>query len=96
MASLLEQFAEEEATPYVRGLILEAVRERESNPARELTHFHFNRFDITLDFASGTVLIEDELNFDPVANEVRLSLAEFIRYLSSDGPGGHGRREPST
>jgi hypothetical protein len=84
MASLLEQFIEEEATPYVRGLILEAVRERESNPARELRHFNFDRFDITLDFVSSTVLIEDELNFDPVANEARLSLIEFIRYLSSE------------
>jgi hypothetical protein len=84
MASLLEQFVEEEATPYVRGLILEAVRERESNSARELTHFNFNRFDITLDFVSGTVLIEDELNFDPVANEARLSISEFVRYLSSE------------
>jgi hypothetical protein len=84
MPSLLEQFAEEEATPHVRRLILEAVRERESNPAREQTRFNFNRFDITLDFVSDTVLIEDELNFDPVANEVRLSLAEFIRYLSSE------------
>jgi hypothetical protein len=63
---------------------LEAVRERESNAARELTHFNFDRFDITLDFVSGTVLIEDELNFDPVANEARLSLTEFIRYMSSE------------
>lgn len=84
MASLLEQFAEQEATPYVRGLIWEAIRERESNPARELTHFNFDRFDLTLDFVNGTVLIEDELNFDPVANEVRLSLSEFVRYLSSE------------
>ena len=82
MASLLEQFADE-ATPHVRGLILEAVRERESNAKRELTHFNFDRFDITLDFVSGTVLIEDELNFDPVANEARVSLTEFIRYMSS-------------
>lgn len=84
MASLLEQFAKEEATPYVRGLILEAVRERESNPAREQSYFNFNRFDITLDFVSDTVLIEDELNVDPVADEVRLSLTEFMRYLSSE------------
>jgi hypothetical protein len=83
MASLLEQFAEE-ATPYVRGLILEAVRERQSNAKRELTHFNFDRFDITLDFVNGTVLIEDELNFDPVANEARLSLTEFVRYMSSE------------
>jgi len=82
MASLLEQFAEEDATPYVRGLILEALRERESNPRRELTHFNFNRFDITLDFVSGTALIEDVLNFDPVSKEERLSLTEFFRYLS--------------
>jgi len=84
MTSLLEQFAEEDATPYVRGLLLEAIRERESNPARELTHFNFNRFDITLDFVSGTVLIEDELNFNPVGNEARLPLTEFVRYLSSE------------
>jgi hypothetical protein len=83
MASLLEQFAEQEATLYVRGLICEALRERESNPMRELTHFNFNRFDVTLDFVSGTVLIEDELNFDPVAgNEARVPLDEFLRYLS--------------
>ena len=84
MASLLEQFAKEEATPYVRGLILEAVRAREANPTREQTYFNFNRFDITLDFVSATVLIEDELDFDPGANEVRLSLTEFARYLSSE------------
>lgn len=84
MASLFEQFAEEEATPYVRGLIVEAVRERSSNPLRELTHFNFNRFDITLDFASGTVLIEDELNFVPDNNEARIPLIEFLCYLLSE------------
>ena len=84
MASLLEQFAEQDATPYVRGLIWEAVRERESNPARELTHFTFNRCDITLDFVSDTVLIEDDFDCSPITGEARVSLTEFVGYLSSE------------
>lgn len=87
MASLLEQFAAEDATPHVRQLIVDAVHERDTNPARERTQFNFNRFNIDIDFVSGTVLIEDELNVDPFANEERVSLSEFVRFLTPEpGP----------
>jgi hypothetical protein len=82
MSSVLEQFLEEEASPYVRKLIADAVSQHLFQPGEVQKRFEFNRFEVILDFMNDSVLIEDVL--DPATSgEVRLKLDEFLRYLAS-------------
>lgn len=81
MLSLLQQFIEEEATPHVRRLIVNAVHEHEGRPQETQRRFEFNRFEVTLDFDGGVATIEDVLD-SASSGEVRLQLGEFIQCLS--------------
>lgn len=84
MESLLEHFLREEATSYVRGLIVDAVHEHDKRSTEAQKKFEFNRFEVTLDFIGDIALIEDVL--DPASSgEVRLQLGEFISCLSQEG-----------
>ena len=86
MEFLLEQFLREEASPYVRGVIVDAVHEHDKCSNQAQKKFEFNRFEVTLDFIGDVALVEDVL--DPASSgEVRLQLGEFIRCLSQEGSG---------
>jgi uncharacterized protein (DUF1786 family) len=82
MQALLEQFFNEEASSYVRSLILMAVQEHEWHPDVERRKFEFNRFEITLDFIGDFALIEDVLDPAP-SGEVRVKLGDFLGRLSA-------------
>lgn len=83
MNSMLKQFLAEEAVPYVRKLIFDAVDEREKNPGEFQKRFDFNRFDVSLDYAKSTVSIKDVLDSE-ASGEITLSLKEFLFILADD------------
>jgi hypothetical protein len=83
MNSVLKQFLAEEAVPYVRNLIFAAVDEHEKNPSEFQRRFEFNRFDVTLNYAKSTVLIEDVLDSE-ASGEVTLPIKEFMFILADD------------
>ena len=80
MELILEQFLAEEAVPYVRKLIFDAVNEHQTRPNEIQKQFEFNRFELTLNFENKTVLIEDILQPSP-NGEVRLGLDELLRLI---------------
>jgi hypothetical protein len=80
MDSLLQQFLAEDGTPYVQALLVDAVDEYAARPAARQKRFEFNRFDVTLDFDSKSVLIEDVLE-PGIGGETRIGLDEFLRHL---------------
>lgn len=82
MQNILEQFLTEEATSHVRHVILAAAKAHERNreTAEMKRKFEFNRFEVTLDFASDLALIEDVLAPAP-SGELRLPLDEFLERL---------------
>lgn len=80
MAVLMEQFVAEEATPYVRKLIFDEISQRQGNLDEAKTRFEFNRFELTIDYASEVVVIEDVLDVSP-AGEEQVSLSDFMRAL---------------
>jgi hypothetical protein len=84
MNSVLQRFLAEEASPYVRKLIADAMSEHGARPAEVQKRFEFNCFEVTLDFAGNAALIEDVLDPD-VSGSFRLQLDEFLRCLSGGG-----------
>ena len=83
MNSVLKRFFAEEAVPYVRNLIFDAVDKHENNPGEFQRRFEFNRFDVTLDYTRSTVFIEDVLYSD-ASGQFTLSLKEFLFILADD------------
>jgi hypothetical protein len=75
-ATLLEQFLKEECTPYVRGVLEEALGATAPSSKR----FEFNRFEVTVDREEGMVLVEDVLDATN-AGMLRVPLAEFAAAL---------------
>lgn len=82
MHSLLEQFLSEEADPHIRKLIADAINGHHLHPEVAQRRFEFNRFEVTLDFENGTVLIEDDWEAR-TCGEVRFTLDEFLGQLNS-------------
>lgn len=80
MELILEQFLAEEAVPYVRKLIVDAVSEHQAKPNELQKRFEFNRFELTLDFENKSVLIEDILQTGQ-NGEIHLALDEFLRHI---------------
>ncbi len=69
----LDWFLKEEGTPHVLGVL----RERLHDLADRTEHFEFNQFEVTIDGARRTVLVQDVL--DPTdGGEFRTSLDEFL------------------
>ena len=83
MNSVLKQFLAEEAVPYVKNLIFDAVDEHEKNPGEFQKRFEFNRFDVALDYAKSTVSIEDVLDSE-ASEENTLSLNDFLLILADN------------
>jgi hypothetical protein len=82
-ATLLEEFLNEECTPYVRRLLEEALADATAHCRR----FEFNRFEITVDRQKGVVLIEDVLDGSDTGL-LQVPLSEFIAALDRLARGG--------
>lgn len=74
-SSLLEQFLQEEANPYVIDAVRDAAR---ASGERYLT---FNRFNIRLDLETGMATIEDEL--DP-EGEMAVPIDDLLASLPNE------------
>ncbi|WCM94647.1 hypothetical protein M5C99_08055 [Acidovorax sp. NCPPB 2350] len=83
MPQLIEQFLAEEASSYVRKLIIEAIRENAAHPLEIRRKFEFNRFEVIIDFDKNSVMIQDVLEAGS-AGEFGLQISEFVRYLSEE------------
>ncbi|VWX56030.1 conserved hypothetical protein [Burkholderiales bacterium 8X] len=81
MSSLFMQFLREENTAVFRKLIAAAIVEHEREPAKVNFRFELNRFEVTLDFATGFAFLEDVL--DPSSQgEMKVELEEFISQVA--------------
>lgn len=79
--SLLKQFFEEECSSHVRKVLLEAIEEqRRSGIPTVQQDFRFNRFDVTLHFATREVIVADDLMMGP-ETEFKLALLDFEQML---------------
>jgi hypothetical protein len=80
--SLLEQFVEEECTPYVKQMISRALDAAETGASPALQHFEFNRFDLTIDAEEGMVTLQDVLDATAAGSQ-QISLHEFAVAINS-------------
>jgi hypothetical protein len=71
---LTRRFLRDEANGYVRERLLAVVDHRASG----VEHLTFNVFNVNMDFDSGTVTIEDELDADV---EESVPMREFLAAL---------------
>ncbi len=82
MDPTIAAFFENEATDYVKAMLISSISDR--RPAECIASFEFNCFDVTLDFENDVVTIEGVLQVGPCgAGRVRIS--EFLRYLEESG-----------
>lgn len=75
--SLVQQFLNEEVTTYVRALLHRALKQASTRQRLE-----FNRFEVTVDHDTATVLIEDVLDGSNVGSQ-KLTIEEFVTYLEA-------------
>jgi hypothetical protein len=83
MNSLIEQFIAEEATPYARKLIAEAVNRHQDALEGGVECFEFNRFDLKLNFSENYALLEDVIDAN-TSGEIKLSLEDFLNLLGEN------------
>jgi hypothetical protein len=76
---LLHQFLDQEATPHVRELLLQALSTMDE--AKGVREFTFNRFNVLVDTQKGTVALQDDLDTSEIG-ELELSLTEFAAALA--------------
>jgi len=76
-ATLLDQFLAEECTPHVQRLLEEAIADVTSLSP----HFDFNRFEVTVQRAENTVVLEDALDVTE-AGALTVPLPEFVHALT--------------
>lgn len=81
MASLMDVFLAQEATPDVCQLICQAIDTHKERRDELYQRFTFNRFDVTIDFVNQVVQIEDDLTPDASGQAV-VPLNEFVSRLS--------------
>jgi len=79
-SQLMREFLAQECTPAVRELLRAALSH--PRPGKAAESFQFNRFDVTIDFENGTVLLEDDLNASHDGSAV-LPLGEFLNSIQS-------------
>ncbi len=77
--TLLHEFIREECTPYVRRLLEEALAAQPLLDKR----FEFNRFEVAIEGAENSVLIEDVLDATD-SGAARFSVAEFATALADN------------
>jgi hypothetical protein len=73
---LLAEFLKEEGSDYVRELLRKAFKDRDAMYRK----FEFNRFEVTIDRAAGSVLLEDVLDSGDGGAE-RIQIAELASAL---------------
>ena len=78
MNDIFNRFMTQEATPYVRSLILDEINEGLRTNSTSTKIFEFNVFDVELNFLKNTALISDvlDVNFD-----LEVNLEEFKKAL---------------
>jgi hypothetical protein len=77
---LLDEFLSEDADAYSRQRLFEAIREQRTSGAPIVREYTFNRFNVTLDFGTKEVTLEDDLAVGP-QGEYKLSVEEFEKAL---------------
>ena len=78
MNGLFNRFLTQEATPYVRSLIIKAINEGQCARSTSIKIFEFNVFDVELNFFKSTALISDVLD---VNSNFEVSIEEFKKAL---------------
>jgi hypothetical protein len=78
--ALLLRFIREECAPYVRAVLLQGVSDL-SAPS-SVRKYEFNRFELTLDRDSQSVLLEDILD-STEEGQLRFSFAELVAALQA-------------
>lgn len=81
MKELLEMFIKEDCDQHVKTVLLDAINAKTGTCGIE--EFTFNRFNVQLNYGSGEVVIDDELN--PDDGEYRLPLAKFLAHVEAVG-----------
>jgi hypothetical protein len=81
-AKLLYTFLAEDGDVHARRKILDAIRERKMSGAADVQKYMFNRFNVTLDFGTKEVVLEDDLTVGP-QGEYKLSVEEFEKALQN-------------
>ena len=63
-AKLLDEFLSEEGDDLATGRLLAAIHEQRTRAAPTVQKYTFNRFNVTLDFETKKVSLEDDLTVD--------------------------------
>ena len=83
MVELTKEFLEIEGLS-AQTIALETIQSDQCDPSRERRTLNFNLFDIEIDYAAGSISVEEVIS--PWRDEV-IPLAEFLEVLRSVGNG---------
>jgi hypothetical protein len=83
MVELTKEFLEREGSS-AQTIALETIQSDHGDPSRERRTLNFNLFDIEIDYAAGSVSVEEVIS--PCRNET-VPLAHFLEVLLSSGNG---------
>ena len=79
--AILRAFLVEDCDEHVRGVLLREI-DAWQGPCERIREFTFNRFNVRLDFSTGMVALDDELNPGP-EGEWMGRLNEFREHLAT-------------
>jgi hypothetical protein len=79
-AKLLDIFLSEDGDAHARQKLLDSIREQRTTGTPLVREFNFNRFNVTLNFETKQVFLEDDLTTGP-EGERKFSLDEFEKAL---------------
>jgi hypothetical protein len=58
--NLLDTFLEEDGDAHARRKLLDTIREQKTSRATIVRKYAFNRFNVTVDFGTKVVVLEDD------------------------------------
>jgi hypothetical protein len=79
---LLDIFLSEDGDAHARRKLLDSIREQRTTGAPLVREFNFNRFNVTLDFETKQVSLQDDMTTGP-EGECRFGLEEFEKALQA-------------
>ena len=79
-AQLLDQFLSEDCDAHVHRKLLTAIHKQRASGVPGVQRYTFNRFNITLNFVTKQVSLEDDLAVGP-QGEYKLGIEEFEEIL---------------
>jgi hypothetical protein len=85
MPPLLSEFLAQDCDPTIRQKLLAEIGKHGTAKADVVRDFNFNRFNVQLDFQSGVVKVEDELNTSEQGS-CSVSLSDFATALDKHKP----------